>query len=108
MLSRRISELKEPLDTDLQLIADELDTLVNNIRYLCADQMTDANSLDAFNKLIDDVHQEGVEIMFFDDNTSLYEYRRRTVVVHNTLGVFYVLFDNADVRKIEARLKSLR
>ena len=45
-ISKKIKDMKEPLDVDLQLIATELDTSVKSMKYLCAEQMTDANTLD--------------------------------------------------------------
>ena len=86
-ISKKIKDLKEPLDVDLQLIATELDTSVKSMKYLCAEQMTDANTLDAFNRLVEDITQiNGVEVTSFDDNTILYEYLDEAIVIHSVAG----------------------
>lgn len=108
-ISKKIKDLKEPLDVDLQLIATELDTSVKSMKYLCAEQMTDANTLDAFNKLVTDITQtNGVEVTSFDDNTILYEYLDEAIVIHSVLGVIYILFDSMVTQKLENKLNSYR
>lgn len=109
MVSKNIRDIREPLDVDLQQIAIELDTSVSDMKYIGVDLMTDANSVDAFNRLVDDiVNQNGVEITAFDDNTSLYEYRGESIIIHQVLGSFYVLFDSSITRKLEAGLNRCR
>lgn len=108
-ISKRMRYLKEPLDIDLQLMATELDTSVDNMKYLSAEQMTDAIALDAFNKLVDDITRgSGVEITSFDDNTVLYEYLNEAIVIHEIFGVKYILFDSMVTQKIESKLDSYR
>lgn len=111
-ISKKIKELKEPLEVDLQLMASELDTSVKNMKYLSKDMMSDATSIDAFDAfdaLVEDIERgEGSEVTTFDDNTILYEYLDEAVVVHNVLGVRYVLFDSMVTQKIENRLASYR
>ena len=114
-ISKKIKELKEPLEVDLQLMASELDTSVKNMKYLSKDMMSDATSIDAFDAfdafdaLVEDIERgEGSEVTTFDDNTILYEYLDEVVVVHNVLGVRYVLFDSMVTQKIENKLDSYR
>ena len=108
-ISKKIKCLKEPLDIDLQLMATELDTSANNLKYLSVEQMTDANSLDAFNKLVEDITRgDGIEITSFDDNTVLYEYLDEAIVMHEVFGVKYILFDSMVTQKIENKLDSYR
>lgn len=108
-ISKKIKELKEPLEVDLQLMASELDTSVKNMKYLSKDIMTDAVSLDAFDSLVEDIERgEGIEITTFDDNTVLYEYLDEAIVIHNVLGVRYILFDSMVTQKMESRLDSYR
>lgn len=114
-ISKKIKELKEPLEVDLQLMASELDTSVKNMKYLSKDMMSDATSIDAFDAfdafdaLVEDIERgEGCEVTTFDDNTILYEYLDEAVVVHNVLGVRYVLFDSMVTQKIENKLDSYR
>lgn len=108
-ISKKIKDLKEPLEVDLQLMASELDTSVKNMKYISRDMMSDATSLDAFDSLIDDIEKvEGVEITSFDDNTVLYEYMEEAVVIHNVLGIKYILFDSMITQKLENKLDSYR
>lgn len=108
-ISKKIKELKEPLEVDLQLMASELDTSVKNMKYLSKDLMTDATSIDAFDTLVEDIERgEGIEITTFDDNTVLYEYLDEAIVIHNVLGVRYILFDSMITQKVENKLDSYR
>ena len=111
-ISKKIKELKEPLEVDLQLMASELDTSVKNMKYLSKDMMTDAASVDAFDAfdaLVEDIERgEGIEVTTFDDNTILYEYLDEAVVVHNVLGIRYILFDSMVTQKLENKLDSYR
>lgn len=108
-ISKKIKELKEPLEVDLQLIASELDTSVKNMKYLSKDLMTDATSIDAFDALVEDIERgKGIEITTFDDNTVLYEYLDEAIVIHNVLGVRYILFDSMITQKVENKLDSYR
>ena len=107
LISKKIKELKEPLEVDLQLMASELDTSVKNMKYLSKDLMTDATSIDAFDALVEDIERgEGIEITTFDDNTVLYEYLYEAIVIHNVLGVRYILFDSMITQKVENKLYS--
>lgn len=108
-ISKKIKELKEPLEVDLQLMASELDTSVKNMKYLSKDLMMDATSNDAFDTLVEDIERgEGIEITTFDDNTVLYEYLDEAIVIHNVLGVRYILFDSMITQKVENKLDSYR
>lgn len=108
-ISKKIKELKEPLEVDLQLMASELDTSVKNMKYLSKDIMTDAISIEAFDSLVEDIERgEGIEVTTFDDNTILYEYLDEAIVIHNVLGVRYILFDSMVTQKVESRLDSYR
>lgn len=109
LISKKIKELKEPLEVDLQLMASELDTSVKNMKYLSKDMMSDAASVDAFDALVEDIERgEGIEVTTFDDNTILYEYLDEAVVVHNVLGIRYILFDSMVTQKLENKLDSYR
>lgn len=108
-ISKKIKDIKESLDVDLQLMASELDTSVNNMKYLSRDMMSDATSIDAFDALVEDIeHGEGNEVTTFNDNTILFEYLDEAVVVHTVLGVKYVIFDSLFTQKMENKLDSYR
>ena len=73
-ISKKLRDIKEPLDIDLQLMAAEMDTSVNRIKYLSNQIMSYAISLECFNKLIRDIESgEGIEVTSFNDNTVLCE-----------------------------------
>lgn len=101
--------MKESLDIDFQLIAVELDTSPNRLKYLSEDIITDAVAVDAFVKLLDDIEKtSGTEITSFDDNTIMYEYRDEAVIVHEILGMKYLIFDSLITCRVEAWLDNYK
>lgn len=108
-ISKKIKELKEPLEVDLQLMASELDTSVKDMKFISKTILEDAIMLDAFDKLCYDIENgEGSEVTSFDDNTVLFEYLDEAIVVHTILGLKYILFDSLVTSKIENRMNSYR
>lgn len=104
---RKIIDLKEPLEIDLQLMATELDTSVNDLRYISTIDLGDAIILERFSELCRDIEvSEGVEVTSFDDNTVLYEFLDEAVVIHDLLGIKFVIFDKDICQKIKIRLDS--
>lgn len=109
LISKKIKELKEPLEVDLQLMASELDTSVKDMKFIAKTILEDAIMLDAFDKLCYDIENgEGSEVTSFDDNTVLFEYLDEAIVVHTILGLKYILFDSLVTSKIENRMNSYR
>lgn len=107
MHSKRLSELKEPLDIDLQLLATEMDTSAKRIKFISNSTLEDALDIDCFNCLIEDMeHGEGVEITSFSDNAIMYEYLDEAIVVYTLLSEKYILFDSMITVKIESRMNS--
>ena len=95
MYSKRITELKEPLDIDLQLLATEMDTSAKRIKFISNSILEDGISLDCFNCLIEDIERgDGVEITSFSDNAIMYEYLDEAIVVYTLLSEKFVLFDS--------------
>lgn len=107
-ISLKVTSLKEPLDIDLQLMASELDTSVKNMKYLSNEIMDDALLSESFNKLCANIEVSENEVTSFNDNTTLYEYLDESVVVHNVLGLKYVIFDSMITNKIESKLNSYK
>lgn len=106
---KKISVLEGILDIDFQLVACELDTSAKNMMYICKDILEDGIQLEAFDSLVEDIEiLEGVEIYSFDDNTILYEYLNEAVVIHNMLGVRYIIFDGLICRKMKSKLNSYK
>lgn len=109
MISKKIVDIQESLDIDLQLIASDLDTSVKDIRYISKNIIQDAILFDAFTALIDNIKKdEGFEITSFDDNTILYEYLDDFVVINTNLGNDTILFDSSVRQKIENRINHYR
>lgn len=107
MHSKRLSELKEPLDIDLQLLATEMDTSAKRIKFISNSTLEDALDIDCFNCLIEDIeHGEGVEITSFSDNAIMYEYLDEAIVVYTLLSEKYILFDSMITVKIESNMNS--
>lgn len=107
MYSKRISELKEPLDIDLQLLATEMDTSAKRIKFISGSILEDALAVVCFNRLIQDIENgEGVEITSFSDNAIMYEYLDEAIVVYTMLSEKCVLFDSMVTVKIESKMNS--
>lgn len=108
MYSKRISELREPLDIDLQLLATEMDTSAKHLKFISTAILEDAFAIERFNLLIDDIERgaEGSEVMSFNDNLVLYEYLNEPVVIYTLLSEKCILFDSMITTKIEARMNS--
>lgn len=94
MIAKKLTTLTEPLDFDLQLVADELDTSGNNLVYLNKGLFTDAISFDKFQFFLKDIQENGVEIESFNDNTILYEFDNEALIVYTMLSETYVIFDD--------------
>lgn len=107
-ISKKITTLGEEIDIDLQLMASELDTSVSRMKYLSDTLMEDAISKESFERLVEEIKTEGGEITSFNDNTVLYEFLDDAFVIHENLGVKYVLFDSSLTQKIEKHLDSYR
>ena len=109
MFCKRIRDIKEPLDIDLQLMATEMDTSVNRIKFLSKGILENALTVESFEKLINDIENgDGVEITSFDDNTILYEFLDEAVVIHTMLSEKYLLFDSIIATKIENKMSSYK
>jgi hypothetical protein len=106
-ISKKITSLLEPLDIDLQLMASELDTSVIDMKYISKSIMNDALTVEAFEKLCEDIEKiEGNEITAFDDNTILYEYMDEAIVLHSISENKYIIFDSLVSNKIENKMNS--
>lgn len=108
-VSKKIVNSKESFDIDLQLIATELDASAKSLKYLSNSLMEDAIAIEAFEKMCDDIENiSGIEVTNFDDNTILYEYLEEPVIIHNVLGIKYLIFDSVNTQKLEFKLNSYR
>ena len=105
-ISKKLRDLKEPLDINFQLMASELDTSVKNMKFISRSIITDAIMIDKVEQLITDIEQNGVEVTSFNDNTVLYEYLGEAVVIHSVLGDKFIIFDSSIVPTIESKLVS--
>lgn len=108
MVNKKITELKETIDVNFQLIATELDTSVNDLRVISSSMMNDSLEIDAFNKFSNEIEENGVEITSFDDNTVLVEYLEEPIVVHTILGSKSLIFDAIISNKIEQKMNSYK
>ena len=108
-ISKKLRDIKEPLDIDIQLMATEMDTSVNRIKYLSKNLLTDVFEIECFERLINDIEKnDGLEVTSFNDNTILYEYLDEAIVIHTMLADKYVLFDSMLTSKVENRMVSFR
>lgn len=108
-ISKKLSKIKEPLGIDLQLMAAELDTSVDRMKFLSHEVITDSIETEAFKKLCEDIEfDSGCEITAFDDYTILYEYLDEAIILHTNLGLKTIIFSSDLTTKIEAKLDSYK
>mgnify|MGYP005876931245 CR=1 FL=1 len=108
MYSKKLTTMQEPLETDLQLAAAEIDTSVPRMKYLSNTIMEDALSIRAFQLLWDNIKETAPEITSLDDNTVLIEYLDEAIIIHETLETKYIIFDGAVTQKIEEALNNYK
>ena len=106
MFSKKLNELKEPLDIDCQLMASELDISVKDIRCISRNMMQDGIFLDSFDLLKNDIEHKGIQTIYFDDNTILYNYLDDNIIIYSNLNEIIILFDKNITRKIENKLSN--
>lgn len=101
---KKLTTLKEPLEINIQLIATELDTSANYLRCVAKEWLEDGIEIECFDKLINDIESNGVEITSFDDNTIMYEFDEEAIIIHTILGVKYLIFDSNISLKIKNKM----
>jgi hypothetical protein len=102
MKTKKLTDIRNQIDFDVQLMATELDVSVEDIRCLSNVYMEDSIMIDRFHSFIQDIEQNnGVEITSFDDNTIMYEYANEVVVIQTILEDKWLLFDKAISTKIQ-------
>lgn len=107
LFSKKLRDIKEPLDIDIQLMATEMDTSVNRIKFISNSILEDGISLDCFNCLVEDIERgDGIEITSFSDNAIMYEYLDEAIVVYTLLSEKLILFDGSLSVKIESKMNS--
>lgn len=107
MYSNRVTAIKDEIDIDWQLIAADLDTSVNTMRYLHKDAEYDALKCSQFDALVNDIENvEGIECSSYDDNLVLYEFLGEAVIVYTLSGDKYVIFDTAIAKMIESKMNN--
>ena len=108
-ISKKLRDIKEPLDIDIQLMATEMDTSVNRLKYIVKNLLIYLFEIECFEHLINDIEKnEGLEVTSFNDNTILYEYLDEAIVIHTMLADKFVLFDSMLTSKVENRMMSFR
>ena len=102
MKTKKLTDIRDQIDFDIQLMATELDTSAVDIRCLSNVYMEDAITIEKFRSLIDDIeNKNGVEITSFDDNTIMYEYANEAVVIQTLMNDKWLLFDKSVSAKLQ-------
>ena len=105
MISKFIKNNPIDVDVDLQIVATELDTSVNDLKYIDRNSCSDAIKIENFDSLMNDIEDE--EVYSFDDNTVLYTYCDEPVIIFTTLTNKFVIFDKSMTLKMHHRLSQL-
>lgn len=90
-------ELQE--NTDLQMIASELDATLKTLFCL-----EDDNENPKFTEFLEDLKRNELG-MYYDENTVLYNYNEERIVFHETIYERYLIFDHTLKNKIKAILQ---
>ena len=109
MYSNRVAAIKDEIDIDWQLIAADLDTSVNTMRYLHKNAEYDALKCEQFDALVNDIENvEGIECSSYDDNLVLYKFLGEAVMVYTLSGDKYVIFDTTIAKMIESKMNNYK
>lgn len=108
MLAKVLSTKQEALDFDMQLMAMEMDTSANYLRYIAKADLEDAILIDCFDLMVKDIEQDAAEIESFNDNTIMYEFNGEPIVIHTCLSEKYLIFDSMNTTKFESLLRSYK
>lgn len=106
MKTRKLKDYQN-IDFDIQTIATELDTSVNDLRYISRDDMEDGISLDNFDTLFEGIRMEG-EITAFTDDMSLYEYECEPFILISKTDEKIIIFDIGLRSMIEGIINSVK
>lgn len=100
----------DELEINIPLIASELDTDPNRLRYLSnKDKDLEFGESERIVKMFNDVKENGNEITSINDNTTLYEYGDDSIIIilYETLDLNLIIVDTEDVKVIKRRVKEL-
>lgn len=103
-----ITELKENLDIDFQLLSEEMSVNANKWMVLSDSFNLDCVENHAFNKLFNDIRDNGDCESSYDDATDNFLFERMNLVLHTTLENKYIIAERHDSVKIENMLASYR
>lgn len=107
MYSARVILIKDEIDVDWQLIADDLDTSIFLMRYLHIEDSWDSLKRNQFNELVNDIENvEGAECYSYNDNMILYEYMNEPVIIFTIFENKYIIFDVRSAKVIENKMKN--
>lgn len=107
----KIQEVQDSLTIDIQLLATDLDCSANEF-LLIKNEGGDGFSLsnldkERFETVFNSVHTFGDFVHSFDDNTDLYVYNDKYIILHSYLGFQCVVFKPSARTTIESMLKQV-
>ena len=103
MICKKVADIQEQLEIDLNLVSVELDTYAKRLRYLSSSQFTDAIQKDAFDNFWNNIKSNYPVVVSISDGLDLYEFGDDSIIIvlYKTLDDCYIIFDIQDAKKIE-------
>lgn len=103
MICKKVVDIQEQLEIDINLVSVELDTYVKRLRYISAKQLNDAIQKDAFDYFWNYIQSNYPVVVSISDNLDVYEFGDDSfvIVLYKTLDDYYIMFDIQDAKKIE-------
>lgn len=107
----KIQEVQDSLTIDIQLLATDLDCSANEF-LLIKNEGGDGFPLsnldkEKFEVIFSTIRYFGVFVQSFDDNTDLYLYNDKDIILHSYLGFQCIIFKPSARTTIESMLKQV-
>ena len=111
MKSKKLIDFSEELDINIPLVASELDTDPNRLRYFSnQDKDLDFHEIELINKAFDKVLNEGDLVFSLNDNAELYEYSAEetcSIILYTFLDLRLIIVDKEDASNIRRIFKEV-
>lgn len=103
MICKKITDIQDQFDFDLNLVSSELDTFPQRMRYISTTDLTDAIQKDSFDEFWKIIRTNYPVVVSITDKVEMYEFGEDALVVifYETSDAKFIIFDIQDAKKIE-------
>ena len=103
MICKKITDIQDQFDFDLNLVSSELDTFPQRMRYISTTDLTDAIQKDSFDEFWKIISTNYPVVISITDKVEMYEFGEDALVIifYETPGAKFIIFDIQDAKKIE-------